>query len=94
MNWDPVTTDGLGDPYNYMFTFATYKENIYAFSAYSPNGVQVYRSSDGESWYPANDQGWNNPANAVVYDTAMEVYKGALYVSPEGPAGILRLVDR
>ena len=92
MHWESVTTDGFEDPNNFMFTLINYKENLYAFSG-SSQGVQVYRSRDGVYWNPANEPGWGDTGNFLVYDTAMVVFKGALYVSPEGPAGILKLVD-
>ena len=93
MSWEPVTTDGFGDLNNFVFMFVTYKENLYVFSG-SYLGIQVYRSKDGVNWIPANEPGWGDPGNYfVMRDGAMFVYKGALYVSPAGPAGILKLVD-
>jgi hypothetical protein len=93
MNWTSVTTDGFEDPNNLMFTFINYKENMYAFSFNGVEGSKVYSSKDGESWYPANEPGWGDVTNVLVYNTAMVVYKNALYVSPEGPAGILKFVE-
>ena len=92
MDWQPVTTDGLGDPNNFSFTLINYKENVYAFSE-SYIGVQVYRSQDGIIWEAANEPGWGDPENIFVAESAMLVYKGALYVSPDGPAGILRFIE-
>jgi hypothetical protein len=92
ISWEAVTTDGFGNEANAAFTFVAYQKYLYAFSANDADGSIAYRSKDGINWEIANEPGWGDPGNWAVWrDGARVVFKGALYVSPEGPAGILRL---
>ena len=81
MRWEPVTTDGLGNPINLAFGFVTYTGLLYAYAANFDQGCSVYSSKDGVNWTSANEPGWGDTRNVGVDGNfGWSIFKGKLYL--------------
>lgn len=79
--WERVATDGLGDANNLVCAaFAEYSNALYVAVANLTTGVEIWRSTSGNSgsWTQVNTDGFGGGAAWDVI--VMDVYSGYLYV--------------
>ena len=88
VSWEPVNTDGFGEPMNFMGGgLAAHKGYLYAGTgSLDVSGGDIWRSRDGLSWEPVTTDGFGRPANLVMLGFA--TYKGMLFSYSAGWEGI------
>jgi hypothetical protein len=88
IEWETVTTDGLGDRGNQAITHMhVYKEHLYGGCFNPKTGPELWRSATGDpgSWQQVNQDGWGYASNSD--STMMLEHDGMLYVGTESVRG-------
>lgn len=88
-DWQPVTPLRFGNSANFAVeSLIVYNRMLYAFTGNRSTGMEVWRTSDGESWAQVGFAGLGDANNAYpLYDTTTVIHNGNLYVSVWNLAG-------
>jgi hypothetical protein len=83
--WEPVFTDGLGNPNNGRISMAEFEGEFYIGFRNIWEGGQIWRSTNGTDWEPVMLGGFGERDNGRPY--GLIVADGALYVVFGNPFG-------
>jgi DNA-binding beta-propeller fold protein YncE len=82
-DWEMVPiSKGLGDTENRSIYLVAYRDDLLALTNNRTNGLEAWRSPNGENWQQVNLDGFGTCNNTQPYwENGIEIFNGSLYVA-------------